>query len=1421
MTENIKVTNLPLNASFSLNGPGYIEASAGTGKTFTITCLISRLILGSKNFEPVPLEKILVMTFTKSAARDIKRKIRERLLEVNALFQDDREEPNWASTDPDNLLCYLYDFVKIFHDPNEKLSQNDEKCLNRNQVARLLLRNALENIDKATISTIHSFCTRMLKRHAVLAGMSFNQNLVTGDDEENKNQEAILLAIREIFYSSGLSESDTEKILKKSKIFDSDSWLSNLAKNLNIYASENRINRYPYPEFSSKDSTLKKAFESLKNFNEESREKLEPLFHRINEEYSSLVGKTTCFSESKKDFGNCFLDVKANDENFYQKYYEQFNEFLIKSLNPDKLINENADTIKLSVSNENLKKIEEGSSLLKFFWGKTKKTKGEVLNNLLDQGFAEVIEEINRTMSNVPDLKNIVYDRVLTRAAEFLKTEKNRDGIIYQNDLLSSLETAIRLESSSNNGKQGPLSKAIFNDFPIAIIDEFQDTDPVQFSIVSQVYLDYFENHKELVLKKCHHTAEQPKHSLEGFYVIGDPKQSIYRFRGADVSCYKSAIKKISEFWKNTDEAENHKGNLKVNYRSNSVLVDQVNNLFSVISETECTDINEIKIEDPKFYLSCYKKSDIKYDPVGTPSRSKEKFLKINNQIVSPLTICFENLEDRKPEKKEVSVYKVREVISESCVRKIIEVLNKGKLVDVRDNFTKVLTPERDVKLSDIVILVPSKKMAALIKKTLGKYGIPSVFTSNHNTILDTIEFESIYNLMQAFLHPRDEKVLRFLITSSFFNKTATDISGFFDAEFDEVSQTLIEGLDLWKKHGFISAYSYFVSKLGILDELSKIIGGETVITLLNQAAELAQSLSAHTNNFDGIVSLYKHLMDDAKTGDNELLDDSDYALRSGGNEKLIRITTYHSSKGLEYNLVFMPYAGLWSSNWNNKPPFEPTLYLKDYSPNEPGGLCYDVTDSQACKDNGITEDIAEQLRLWYVAATRAKYGMFLWEGFSPNLIVSSNVRLYTPLYIQLKLFLQNNQVPGESDLKKLEEIIDNKLDNRYLSALAAATNTQIPVVQESKIPLEEKSEEKPVWDKKQLADDDNKEISVKEFKGDISNNWKILSYSSLAGAKSHHGAHEKDPNQENLGDTNDEPTEHDYPDSIDGDSARIRISGGVNTGTFIHSVMEHLSFEKISEDRKNFNKLKDNKEFTLENLLEQVSCARGISDCLDSYAESYQWSNVDGISKLTEWILEVTETPLRSDDNYFTLSGLSDNETVRELNFDISLSQIRDMHDLVEIVRPEDKDNKIISSMEVQGLLNGSVDLFLKHGKKYYVVDYKTNTVCKDHKEYTNEKLEKLIKDSNYDFQYYIYVTAMHRFLKSRLGNNYNYDEHFGGVLYLFVRGMLGKPKNAPESNVNGVYYKKLPFETIKKIDNLFSGNKAQSDEDKKAGEQ
>ena len=1353
----------------------------------------------------------------------------------------------------------------------------------------------------------------MLKRHAISARIPFSQNLLTDDKATQKCTEAVKAAVRELFYDKELTQAETDILLEESGIFKDDDWLDNLTGLLeNNYGPSFNIHR---------DEKSEQAV-----FGQHG------LAGIIGSLAPQLEALDKDFDELEKSFGGFFkLKFKADLLNLFSgivrdRYYEVFKTCSKKCSGEINISDKIMGMLTAGEADDSISKICDSCSplmkyIISFLRVQDSRKDGIIASEVMAEFrgylknpvFVSIIDNIYSAVSAAMPIKNIVYDKVLTRASEILEQKKDIEGFLFQNDLLSRLKAALIKQDQGEDTAIPGLSsskilrEAILEDYPVAIIDEFQDTDPIQFSIVSQVYLNYFKVNRDAILTREHRAPDkEPWPNIQGFYIIGDPKQSIYLFRGADVSCYNDAVKGIGDFWGENDPNKKHQGTLGTNFRSNPVLVGQVNSLFESLSQdlaasgdsdSAASDeaLEERSLSAPQhddaadYHASYVRGKSWQFSPVKSVMEIPEKRDELQTFLVlrapensagksgqpkaenpktvipAPLTFFYHDFSDSKDS---VNAPAMHRELAASCAREIVTVLNQGWLSERKLPELTIPADKSDkpVKLSDIAVLVSGKKEAKWISAELARYGVPAVYTSNRMSITETLEFESVYNLMEAFLNPKDNEKLRFLVSSSFFNYTAQDISEELSKGFEDISAALAEGVALWRDNDFMSAYCFFTKELDIIKNLSRVIGGDAVITNLNQAAEIAQSLSSRVSAFDGIVSLYRILMDEPES-DESSQEMSDYSIRAGGNENVIRITTYHSSKGLEYNIVFMPFAGVWKNKFNGDAGFSPVSYLDSKAPEGEGHLRYDITGDPALKNQHLWNEMGESLRLWYVAATRAKYAMFVWTGFmgkedAQKYFAGSakSISYYLPLYVELRALCENSDNPRETLRRALEKLFTGNEKNshnleevRNLNSRAASKDDSkseamdegdyyfllsslADLTGDSSQKSETETKTEIIWDpdrRKEQLGDGSSASKVKEFKGNIPNNWRILSYSALVSAKTHHGAAVSDAND--TGGEDENHNSEDLPEvSRDDDDPRIAIRGGIDTGLFLHGIFERLSFDDLRDDRTKLEELREQireqNRISRQDLLDSIKAARVIAERLDTFPDSGEWSQDDRkFLNLLEWILCAAETPLKAGSNEnaapFALRDLRDNHTVKEMEFYMHVPHITDMAALNNIVRSKEyaedkyvgnlyhligelKDEQVITAKDVQGFMTGSLDLFFEHDGKYYVADYKSNIITEHRNKpgsYNREAMQRTIYDSHYDFQYVIYTVAMHRFLKHKLGDSYDYDTHIGGIYYLFLRGMRGENSEI-NGSVPGVYYVRLPRELVEKADQFFA---------------
>ena len=481
-----------LNAiSLPLNQVNLIEASAGTGKTYTIGSIYLRLLLqaGENCFSrPLNVEEILVVTFTEMATEDLKRKIRERLTAAISVFSEYYEKQDKAIfTGEHQFLAELLPYL-----------EDIPTALRR-------LKLAEQNLDLASIYTIHGFCRRMLMQHAFNSGVHFNLKLLK--DHSDLLKQFANEFWREHFYDLPFHlAAFISKELKSPEDVLNDLG-SNIGNDFSVQLDKPELLELSLTDFLQKDITKNaEIIEKIKDTWLESAVKIRNLFDEevVKKDESCLNGR----SYSSKTILSFVDEVTSWAKN---RADITLNETLVKKFTQSALDN----AVKADF-----------------------KKKGVRITHPAFEEIEALIEEIQPS-----DLfkKIILYHYRQGIQKKLLEYKANHPEKSFD-DLLRLLKEALHGEG----GEQ--LAELIRFQYPFAMIDEFQDTDALQYQIFSKIY------HNKTASGNV------------GFMMIGDPKQAIYRFRGADIFTYLKAADEASERF-----------NLGTNYRSSQPLVEGVN----------------------------------------------------------------------------------------------------------------------------------------------------------------------------------------------------------------------------------------------------------------------------------------------------------------------------------------------------------------------------------------------------------------------------------------------------------------------------------------------------------------------------------------------------------------------------------------------------------------------------------------------------------------------------------------------------------------------------------------------------------------------------------------------------------------------------------------------------------------------------
>jgi exodeoxyribonuclease V beta subunit len=1188
----------PLEAmTFPLHGARLIEASAGTGKTFTIAGLYLRLLLGhgsaeTKHRVPLTVDQILVVTFTEAATAELRDRIRARIHDARIAFA------RGHSSDP-----VIQPLLNEFDD--------------HKQAAEILLQ-AERQMDEAAVYTIHGFCQRMLTQNAFESGSRFNNEFVT--DESHLKAQVVADYWRRNFYPLPFTLAGEIRQLWGSPsalLSDISNYLTGAPLSLSVPAMKG----------------------SLADVHTENLEKIDELKAQ--------------WRDSQDDFLALISDSDINKRSYTKKslpiWLEAVNAWAATETTgydyPDKL----------------------------------EKFAQNVLSEKTPKGSAPqhaVFEAIEAFLANPISLKAPLLAHAIEHCRVMLSNAKNQKQWLSFDDLLTQLSASIDTDESEL------LAERIRTLYPVAMIDEFQDTDPLQYSIFSRIYLNNPE---------C------------GLFMIGDPKQAIYGFRGADIFTYIKARNQVSAHY-----------TLGTNWRSSADMVQAVNQVFA--------------LPDSPFIYD----SDIPFLPVNYSPNAEKRIWTMGGQKQPALTYWLQNAEE-KPLPKGEYLTRMAEATA-SQIQTILTQAQQGQACLVNGE------KEKAVQAGDIAVLVRTGSEGRMIKQALADQGIASVYLSNRDSVFTSSVAQDLQRLLQAVLTPENDRALRASLASELFALDAASLDALNNDEivWENAVNEFKEYRKLWVQRGVLPMLRAVISKRHIAERLleegasSQGENGERVLTDLMHIGELLQQASNELDSDHGLLRWLAQSISDAENG---LGGSDDQIQRLESERNLVQIVTIHKSKGLEYDLVFLPFVFSYREASEAK-----------YYDAATDRTVLDITGNDASMMQADKERLAEDLRLIYVALTRAVYACFI--GASPLRNGRSTKEPTGVHRSAIGYLVQNGQEGGINDLYQGLKQQQDKLD-----CVALGEPPQ-------------QLEEMYVAPQEEVCD-----LTAKELQNPIDRNWRITSYSGLVKQGSHQTEH--DATIEITGFDIDSSDEQDEEDLVEPERSIFTFPRGARPGTLLHSLFEEIEFTQPATTEENT----------------QIILGLMESEQLDE-----EWLPI-----LQQLIDTVLATPL--DGKSLLLNQKAPSQRLVEMEFLLpievlsapALNRVIQRHDPLSAKAGD------LGFQTVQGMLKGFIDLVFEHQGKYYVLDWKSNHLGDDVTHYHGEALKSAMADHRYDLQYQIYALALHRFLRSRLAN-YQYDQHFGGVYYLFLRGMDGQSDH-------GIFSAKPTLEFLQEMDRLIDG--------------
>lgn len=796
-----------------LHGVRLIEASAGTGKTFTITSLYIRLVLGHDCVALSP-EQILVVTFTRAATEELRDRIRKRL-----------------------KTAYL---ALLHNDGSDDLISNIQSQLTNKEQALQRLKDAQQLMDLSAIYTIHGFCKRLLQQNAIESGVVDDFEFILDDSQ------LLTMAVRDVWRNA-------------------------------VYPLEGE--------------QLDLVLENWKQ-PDELQKALRPFIHKIVDFH---VGpKPQALESAANDFHTAF----ARLQNQWQMHGEDFLNAIAQHPKANGSFTRHLDSRRTKIHQYLAHSRKDDDGVLKYF------TSAELIKSVkkgaqaIEHPLSELIEGFIQRRDMYEQAKvHARHEWLITLLKQVrirLLELKDQQRVLSPDDLLSQLNKAL----DHDNGPS--LLKQIRLQYPVAMVDEFQDTDELQYRIFKQVYQPA-ENNQDL--------QPQDGQAKLGLFMIGDPKQAIYKFRGADIFTYIQAKHHVDSAY-----------SLETNYRSSDAMVSAVNSIFT-------------QHDGPFIY-----DKDIPFQSVA--AFGKAHGLELDHVPQAALTWQTFAAQDVGNKNQ------LKQLCAQGTAEQISLLLNQAQ----QGSATIASEP---LKAKDCAVLVRSANQAILIKEALAKRNIACVYVGKER-IFQSEEAIAIYSLMQA-IHKQSEAQYRSAIAHPIWEFTLHDLQRFTQQEsiWERQLEQLFDAHDIWQKKGIMAMLLQWLNVQDLPRKWLQADNGERRLTNILHLAELLQVAASVMQGMQGLLSWFIQQLNE------EQADQDQQQLRLESDANLVQIITMHKSKGLEYPVVFLPFT------WDGKASRDEVFYDEQQKKLR----CDLVGDFE---EQRVQEGLAEEVRLLYVALTRA-----------------------------------------------------------------------------------------------------------------------------------------------------------------------------------------------------------------------------------------------------------------------------------------------------------------------------------------------------------------------------------------------------------------------------------------------------------------
>jgi len=906
--------------------------------------------------------------------------------------------------------------------------------------------------------------------------------------------------------------------------------------------------------------------------------------------------------------------------------------------------------------------------------------------------------------------------RAFARAVRNRIVDQKRKGrLLTYDDLLD------RLDASLAEGRRGDIvAERLRARFSMAVVDEFQDTDTIQWRIL----------HRAFGQAPCR------------LVLVGDPKQAIYAFRGGDVHAYLEATR-----------SADHQCGLSTSWRADQPLLTALDAVFAG------AQLGDEAIR----HRSVRARPGADGAGIDGPAAGPPLLVKVARNDSGRFALTKKT--------RVATKASVRRFLAEDLAAEAVGLLNSGSTLDGRP-----LGP------GDLAVLTRTHHEATVARDALHAVGVPAV-VHGAGSVWRTDAARHWGDLLDALEQPARTLRVRTVAIGPFVGWDAARLAAATDADWEDLDALLHDWAATARTHTVAGVLRRVEEGTDLSARLLGTVGGDRLLSDLRHLAELLHARQA--SHPSSLATLSGWVAEQrAAAADPGAESGAEAARRRLETDAAaVAVHTIHSAKGLEFPVVLLP--SLWDARRQDDADIA-TFHDTDGTRALSVGGGGDLRHWQL--DRADAEQDQEELRLLYVALTRARHRVIAWWATASDSDRSPLAR------VLLATDPATGAVARRLERTPTEDEIQIELATRLLPAVEAVG-----------------------WTGERYAPPtaDATPLSVARFDRTFDHRWVRTSYSGLTRVAHETGPHVEvdlgtDPGGEGTsaaaGDAErEEVAKVDEPALEPGGAGAdpgsdgalplplTDVPGGARVGTLVHEVLERVDFAAADLDAE------------LAAAAEVASASRLV--------EGHEDVLVAGVAL-------ALQTPWGPAWDDVRLCDLTHRDRLDELAFDLPLAGGDRPHDrlvtmagIADVFAGLPADDPLagyherlrdpLLTAEVRGFLSGSIDLVARLGggrgagadgdARHVVVDYKTNHLV-PHGEvgstahYRPEALAAAMQDAHYPLQAALYAVALHRFLRWRLAA-YAPARHLGGVAYLFLRGMVGPDTPLVDGGPCGVF--------------------------------